>query len=80
MSQDQAQAILGNLERHGFILFSDAISGYCYDPRSDEAQIMREVATTYRRHLVHVTGLIHSKAASGAVQEFARAFTFKRQE
>jgi hypothetical protein len=59
---------------------ADVPDGYRYEQRWDEAQIMTKVATTYRKHLVYVSNLIHSKAASAAVQEFANAFKFTNKE
>jgi hypothetical protein len=81
VSRDQARVILLDIARHGFSVPSANVpSGYCYDPTWDEAQLMPRVAATYRRHLVHVANLIHSRAASGAVEEFARAFKFTSKE
>jgi hypothetical protein len=81
VSRDQARVILQDIARHGFIVASvETPGGYHYEPAWDEAQIMAKVAATYRQHLIHVAGLIHSKTASGAVQEFARAFKFKSKE
>jgi hypothetical protein len=41
---------------------------------------MGKVAASYRRYLVDLAGLIHMKAASQAVRDFARAFHFKDGE
>jgi hypothetical protein len=41
---------------------------------------MQQVAACYRRQLVHVASLIHAKAASEAVRDFARAFQLKRED
>jgi hypothetical protein len=78
VSRDQARSILQDLARHGLITAStDFPDRYLYDSAWDEAQIMPKVATAYRRHLVYVSSLIHSKASSEAVREFARAFQLK---
>ena len=81
VSRDQARVILQDMARHGFIAVSTAVpNAYSYAPAWDEAQLMAKLAATYRRHLIHIAGLIHAKAASGAVHEFARAFKFKNKE
>jgi hypothetical protein len=55
-----------------------AMERYRYEASWDETgTMMRKVADTYRRHLVRVANLIHSKA-SPAVRDFARAFQFKK--
>src|SRR5688500_13310910 len=73
--RDNAKGLLQDIAMLGFIVESaDVPGGYCYAPAWDKAQIVSKLAAAYRRHLVHVAGLIHSKAASGAVHEFARAF------
>jgi hypothetical protein len=49
-------------------------SEYAYDSAWEpEEGFMERVAATYRRNLIRVTTLIHSKAPA-AVLEFARAF------
>lgn len=81
VSHDKARLILKDMARHGFIVAAAEVpGGYRYDQAWDEAQIMPRVAASYRQHLVHVSNLIHSKAASEAVQEFARAFNFTHKE
>jgi hypothetical protein len=81
VSRDQARVILQDISRHGFIVPASTVPGeYRYEPAWDEAQIMAKLASAYRQHLVHVASFIHSKAASGAVEEFARAFKFKQKE
>jgi hypothetical protein len=52
---------------------------YSYFPRSEEQnELMRLVDTVYRRDLVRISTMIHSKASS-AVREFARAFRFRKE-
>jgi len=50
---------------------------YSYDPAFRHSNLMEEVDRTYRRELVRISRMIHSKA-SPAVREFARAFKFKK--
>lgn len=81
VSPEHSRVILQDLARHGLISAStEHANRYRYEPGWDEAQVMPKVAATYRRHLVRVAGLIHTKASSGAVQEFARAFKFKQKD
>lgn len=52
---------------------------YSYNSRSTtQDALMSDVHTTYRRELVRVSHMIHSKASS-AVREFARAFRFRKE-
>lgn len=51
---------------------------YSYFPRSEEqSEMMRLVDIAYRRDLVRISTMIHSKT-SPSVREFARAFRFKK--
>jgi hypothetical protein len=79
ISLDKARSVLGDLLRHGFIT-AEGTDGYCYHREWDHAQLMPKVAATYRQQLVMVSGLIHEKAASSSVQEFARAFKFSKKD
>lgn len=80
VSRELARSILQDLARHGMIAPAGASERYAYDAAWDEAQLMSKVAAAYRQHLTHVAGLIHSKASSEAVRQFARAFQFKNKE
>lgn len=52
---------------------------YSYLPRSDEQnEWMYRVDTAYRREIVRISTMLHSKA-SPSVREFARAFRFKKE-
>lgn len=52
---------------------------YSYLPRSEEQNdLMRAIDTAYRRDLVRISTMIHSKASS-PVREFAKAFRFKKE-
>lgn len=51
---------------------------YSYLPRSEELDdLMRTIDNAYRRDLVRISTMIHSKASS-PVREFAKAFRFKK--
>src|SRR6185437_672391 len=52
---------------------------YSYFPPSNhQVEMMRQVDAAYRRDLVRISTMIHSKGSS-AVREFARAFRFKKE-
>lgn len=51
---------------------------FSYLPRSEEQnELMQLVDNTYRRELVRISTMVHSKASS-SVREFAKAFRFKK--
>jgi hypothetical protein len=53
---------------------------YSYSPRSDEQnETMRLLDDAYRRNLVRISTMLHSKASS-PVREFARAFRFRKDK
>jgi hypothetical protein len=52
---------------------------FSYHPSSkDQDEMMRLVDSAYRRDLVRISTMIHSKA-SPSVREFARAFRIKKE-
>jgi len=52
---------------------------YCYrDDPADRSRLIRMVDETYRREVVRVSTLIHSKPSS-PLRDFARAFRFTRE-
>ncbi len=81
VSRERAQGILVDLLRHGLISAGAASpTTYTYNGAWDEEKLMDKVAAAYSRQLVHVASLIHAKAASEAVRDFARAFRIKDQD
>ena len=71
-----AEDALAALARHGFLSETDA--GFAYEPVSPElAEDVTVLAQAYSTSLVAVTHLIHSKP-SPSVQDFARAFRFRK--
>jgi hypothetical protein len=75
---DIARRLLQDLaHRH---LIAESGSLYVYNATWDDSnQLMPRVADTYRRHLIRIAKIIHSKASPG-VQEFARAFQLKKED
>ena len=76
ISTAAAKDILNDLVRHRLIATGNDTFSYRSDAELD--LILAEVDLTYRRELVRVSNLIHSKP-SAAVREFARAFRFKKE-
>ncbi len=50
---------------------------YCYDPEPGRDRLLAAVDASYRRELVRISRLIHSKP-SAAIRDFARAFRLKQ--
>jgi hypothetical protein len=73
-----AAAILRALCQRRLIAPTDDSRHYRFRPTSeDERQIVAETARVYRLHLIPVANFIHNKAST-PVQEFARAFSLKK--
>lgn len=72
---DTAGAILQQLQQKGFV--ASESDRYIYDPAPTRNGLLQELDRTYRRELVRVSRMIHSKG-SPAVREFARAFKLKK--
>jgi hypothetical protein len=83
----QGRSILEDLARLGIVRRTESSSspdasppGYLYEPRWDAQRgLLPRLADLYRRQLVQVTKLIHSKGSS-SVREFARAFQIKKDK
>jgi len=76
-----ARKVLQDLARAFLVTpVAGAAEQFHYVPGSEEKDILMEaVDATYRRELVRVTTIVHSKASS-AVREFARAFRFTKEQ
>lgn len=76
---EQASAILVDLERARLIVAAADAAGAAYQFASDEVlrALVGRIASAYRRQLVQVADLIHSKAPR-PVRAFAHAFKFKK--
>jgi hypothetical protein len=78
VSRAVARGILEALRRKHLIVAHGEPPHYRYQPaQAGEAELIGEVATAYRLHLVPLATFIHSKAPV-SVREFARAFDFKK--
>jgi len=78
--RDAARTLLQDLAREDLIAaFPGPAEQYYYDSKSPEKeQTIELVDATYRKHVVRISTMIHSKASS-AVRDFARAFRFKKE-
>ena len=77
ISLPQAYGLLDNLHRRGLITRRPG-GLYFYDTVSEDRNRMIEaVDATYRRELIRISGIIHSKASRG-VRAFADAFRFRK--
>jgi hypothetical protein len=81
IDQKQTAELLARLDADGFVtaLGEDA-SVYRYQPATPHMQQMVDsLAEFYRKHLVPITNLIHSKPKN-RVQEFADAFRLRKDK
>lgn len=81
VSPEQASRILRDLQRMQLIAESDPSPGkYAYAARSEaQNELLASLDHAYRRDLVRISGMIHSKSSSG-IREFARAFNLKQEK
>lgn len=75
ISVNETQEILSDLERRGLIAMDSG--EYVYDPSGKWDELLEELDRVYRKELVRISRIIHSKA-SPSVREFARAFKLKK--
>jgi hypothetical protein len=81
LARDVTKAILDDLVRRRLISLNTAVTAeecYGYESESTRDDLMAAVAATYRRELIRITRLIHSKP-SASIREFARAFRLKKE-
>ena len=78
---EQAENILQDLVRRNLVVIrTEDERGYAYDSSSENRNaLLRQVDETYRRELIRVSRMIHSKAAP-AIRDFARAFRFTKEK
>ena len=72
-----AKRVLEQLAQRGLIEHAGDNGGYCCEANSTRDPLLQKLDEAYRHDLVRISRLIHSKA-SVAVQDFARAFRFKK--
>ena len=72
---DATQPILADLERRGLVVLTGS---NCFLYRSGERDwVIEALDRTYRREVVRISTMIHSKPAASQ-REFARAFRLKK--
>jgi hypothetical protein len=77
VSPAQGSAIVEDLCRRGLIVCTSG-SEFHYDASDHERnRLLAAVDATYRRELIRISGIIHSKA-SPSVRAFADAFRFRK--
>jgi DNA replicative helicase MCM subunit Mcm2 (Cdc46/Mcm family) len=77
VSPAQGIAIVEDLCRRGLIVCTSG-SEFHYDASDHERnRLLEAVDATYRRELIRISGIIHSKA-SPSVRAFADAFRFRK--
>ena len=78
---DQAEALLSDLSRKGLLaVVSGESHCYRYEARFlEQDQLMARTEAVYRREIVRISTMIHSKPSS-AVRDFARAFRFTKEK
>jgi DNA-binding MarR family transcriptional regulator len=78
---EQADNILQDLVRRNLVVVcTEGERVYAYDSSSENQNaLLRQVDQTYRRELIRVSRMIHSKAAP-AIRDFARAFRFTKEK
>lgn len=81
VSPEQAESILQDLTRRSLTSAStENTKTYSYDVSSgDRNALLQLVDQTYRRELIRISRMIHSKAAP-AIRDFARAFRFTKDK
>jgi hypothetical protein len=77
-SATTARSVLEALQRRAFVAAEEQTLRYRFRPHEPaDIPMVARVADYYRANLVVVATLIHEKA-SASIQEFARAFEFKK--
>lgn len=80
VAPEAAKGILDDLVRQDLIVIVSGASGiYRYESSQVRDRMFASVDATYRRELIRVSRLIHSKP-SAAVRAFARAFRLKKDK
>lgn len=81
VNRDAARRLLQDLVRVGLIgSMPDGVETYSYRSESQaEDSMIEAVDRTYRRQIVRVSTMIHSKGST-AVRDFARAFRFTKDK
>ena len=72
-------AIAEDLHRRGLIARETHDSFFYDTSREEQNRLIEALDETYRRDLIRISGIIHSKASPG-IRAFADAFRFRREK
>ncbi len=72
-----AKSILADLERDNLLIRLSDEEKYVCHPDTETDRLLDAVHDSYRREMIRISTMIHSKA-SMAIREFARAFRLKK--
>lgn len=72
---ERAQSILTDMQKREWIVATNG--SCCWNAESAHAELMVHVDRIYRRELIRISSMIHSKG-SPAARQFARAFRLKK--
>jgi hypothetical protein len=73
-SEEQIQAVLTQLCADGLLSTNDNV--YRYECPPETKSTIDRLADAYRRHLIPVTNVVHTKPSR--IREFANAFKFRK--
>jgi hypothetical protein len=78
---EAAAKILDSLVQRNLIAMRPENPGiYLYNPDIEgKNRLLQHVDAVYRKEVIRISSLIHSKASAG-VRDFARAFRFKKDD
>ena len=76
---DQAEGVLRDLAREGLVVANSEPAGYLHQADPEKDRLLRLVSETYKRELIRISTMIHSKP-SASVREFAKAFRLKKED
>jgi len=81
VEHSKAKSIIASMVARGWLIGNAAMPDkFTFDSAWDpQGHFMQTLAATYRKHLVRVATLIHSRASAG-VRDFAKAFDLKKKE
>jgi len=74
VSEPEVSDAVGRLVNDGVASLNEG--AFSYRPAPEVLDLLERVVATYRRHLIPVTNLIHSKPSR--ISQFADAFKFRR--
>ncbi len=73
-----AKRILDDLERDNFLIRLSGKEKYACHPDTETDPLLDAVYHSYRREMIRISTMIHSKAST-PIREFARAFRLKKE-